>query len=224
VRAPIALVPNGIDPLERVAAAEFLATFPELAGKVIVLFLGRVHHKKGVLNLLRAWSLVSPRRSGAHLVIAGPEYADTGARVRQIIKECHLENEVTLTGVISGTLKLSALSAAKYFCLPSYSEGLSVAVLEALAIGLPPIVTPECNIPQVASSGAGVCTSNDPAALAATLKSCLDLSFRDWQEMSGAAHNLARSQFNWNNVGESMYSVYQWLLGGNRPACLVTAG
>ena len=128
---------------------------------------------------------------------------------------------VTIMGIISGQTKLAALSAAKYFCLPSYSEGLSVAVLEALSIGLPAVITPECNIPTVASSGAGVITSNDPPALADTLIACLSVSSREWQDMSFAARRLARSQFDWNVTGKTMHSVYEWLLGGNRPSCIV---
>jgi poly(glycerol-phosphate) alpha-glucosyltransferase len=124
-------------------------------------------------------------------------------------------------GLISGQTKLAALSAAKYFCLPSYSEGLSVAVLEALSIGLPAIITPECNIPTVASSGAGISTSNEPEALAQTLRACLSIGSRDWQAMSTAAHRLARTQFDWRVTGKAMHSVYEWLLGGNRPACIV---
>jgi glycosyltransferase involved in cell wall biosynthesis len=223
VRRPIALVPNGINPLEPVATTAFFAQFPELAGKAIVLFLGRVHHKKGILNLVQAWQSVSLHHSDAHLVIAGPEYFDTGRRVRQLIADLRLERTVTMAGVISGQTKLAALSAAKYFCLPSYSEGLSVAVLEALSIGLPTVITAECNVPQVDSSGAGVIASNEPRALAETLISCLGVTARERHEMSFAARRLARSQFDWDTIGRTMHSVYEWLLeGGIPPACIIT--
>jgi glycosyltransferase involved in cell wall biosynthesis len=221
VDRPIALVPNGIRAIERIDTTEFLRTFPQLAGKSVVLFLGRVHPKKGVLNLLQAWKSVARCHDDAHLVIAGPEYAGTLTRARQIIQDLNLQRAVTLMGLISGQTKLAALSAAKYFCLPSYSEGLSVAVLEALSIGLPAIITPECNIPTVASSGAGISTSNEPEALAQTLRACLSIGSRDWQAMSTAAHRLARTQFDWRVTGKAMHSVYEWLLGGNRPACIV---
>jgi glycosyltransferase involved in cell wall biosynthesis len=219
-RAAIAVVPNGIDALERVDPALFFEKFPALRHKEIVLFLGRVHHKKGVFNLLRAWKTVAARREDAHLVIAGPEYGNTGDEARRLITELELARTVTMAGVISGRMKLAALSAAKYFSLPSYSEGLSVAVLEALSIGLPPVITPECNIPSVGASGAGRITSNEPAELADTLISCLEASAREWQEMSCAGRRLARSEFDWNGIAETMRSVYEWLLGGNRPACV----
>jgi len=185
-RAPVALVPNGIEPLERVNRAAFLERFPELKDKSIVLFLGRVHHKKGVFNLVRAWKTVSEQRDDAHLVIAGPEYGDTGEKARRLIAELHLERAVTIAGVLSG----------------------------------PPVITPECNMPCVAARGAGRVTSNEPAALADTLISCLDSSAGEWREMGCAAQNLARSDFDWNKIGCTMRSVYEWLLGGNKPACV----
>jgi len=221
VRRPIAIVPNGIGALDPVETSILFETFPQLSDKSIVLFLGRIHHKKGVLNLLQAWKTVASKREDAHLLIAGPDYAGTVARAKQIVSELRLENSVTLTSVVSGRMKLAALSAAKYFCLPSFSEGFSVAVLEALSIGLPAIVTPKCNIPSVASAGAGVSTSNDPAALADTLISCLRFDCRQWEKMSSAARALARSRFDWNVTGKTMLSVYEWILGGNRPACIV---
>jgi len=95
-------------------------------------------------------------------------------------------------------------------------------VLEALSVGLPAIVTPECNIPSVASSGAGVNTSNNPIALAETLIACLGASPLDWRDMSIRARKLARSEFDWKVTGKAMHSVYEWLLGGERPSCVLT--
>jgi poly(glycerol-phosphate) alpha-glucosyltransferase len=221
-RSAIALLPNGIEPLERVNPARIVEWFPEVADKQIVLFLGRIHEKKGVLNLVRAWKTVAARRHDAHLVIAGPSYGDAGDRVRRLVADLQLQHAVTMAGVIRGPMKLAALSAAKYFCLPSFSEGLSVAVLEALSIGLPPVITPECNFPRVEARGAGRITSNEPDALADTLVSCLDAGSRQWREMSLAAQFLARTDFDWNSIAESMCSVYEWLLGGDRPACVET--
>jgi len=221
VRRPIAIVPNGIRAIDPVETSILFETFPQLSDKSIVLFLGRIHPKKGVLNLVHAWKTVASKHEDAHLLIAGPDYAGTVARAKQIVSELRLENSVTLTSVVSGQMKLAALSAARYFCLPSFSEGFSVAVLEALSIGLPAIVTPKCNIPSVASAGAGVSTSNDPAALADALISCLRSDCRQWEKMSSAARSLARSRFDWNVTGKTMLSVYEWILGGNRPSCIV---
>jgi glycosyltransferase involved in cell wall biosynthesis len=219
---PIAIVPNGINPIEPVDTAEFFVRFPELKGKAIILFLGRVFHKKGVLNLLQAWKKVAARRSDAHLVIAGPEYADTGDRARDLVASLDLSENLSMVGVLSGRMKLAALSASMYFCLPSFSEGFSMAVLEALSIGTPPIITPECNFPTVGSSQAGIITSNEPDALAETLISCLNLRSSERATMSDIARRLARSEFAWETTGKAMHSVHEWMLGGDRPPFVTT--
>jgi poly(glycerol-phosphate) alpha-glucosyltransferase len=220
-RSPLALIPNGIEPLVRVEPSLALELFPQLRDKAVVLFLGRVHQKKGILNLLQAWKHVARRHGDAHLVVTGPECGDTGQKIRNLIAESDLRARVTITGVLSGPRKLSLLSYARYLCLPSYSEGLSVAVLEALSIGLPSIVTPECNIPLIGARGAGRITANQPAILADTLISCLEASDRERDEMSRAGRRLARDEYDWSTVARSMQSVYEWMLGGNRPACVV---
>ncbi|HVN04241.1 MAG TPA: glycosyltransferase [Bryobacteraceae bacterium] len=221
LRCPIAVVPNGINQLERRDPGIFLRQFPDLADKAIVLFLSRVHFKKGILNLLEAWPPVVSSCPRAHLVIAGPDCQGTLGRATEIIARHKLHATVTLCGTLHGETKLAALSAARLFCLPSYSEGQSVAVLEALSIGLPVVITPACNVDGVSASGAGVVTSNDPVKLAASLANCLSASPSDWQAMSDAGRALARSRFDWSVIGKKMHSVYSWMLGGARPACLV---
>jgi glycosyltransferase involved in cell wall biosynthesis len=219
---PIAVIPNGINPIQRVDPSEFRDQFPELRCKSIILFLGRIHHQKGVLNLLRAWISVAAAHSDAHLVLAGPEHPGTAKAVRQFLVERKLQASVTLCGILNGQLKLAAISAARFLCLPSYSEGFSVAVLEALSMGVPVVITPECNMQIVQTSGAGHVTSNESAPLADSLSSCLRLDSRHWEAMSRNAETLARSQFNWSKAASAMRAVYEWLTGdGSRPDCVV---
>ena len=116
---------------------------------------------------------------------------------------------------------MGALSAARLFCLPSYSEGLSMAALEALSIGLPVVITPECNVDGVAEAGAGAVTSNDPAQLADVLSQCLSMNGPQWTGMSQAAVRLARERFDWDRIAESLRSAYMWMLGGPKPSCVV---
>ena len=218
---PIAIVPNGIHPLPKVAPSAFLTRFPNLRGKSIILFLGRIHFQKGVLNLLSAWAHITRRHSEGHLLLAGPEHPETARRVRDFLHDQKLESSVTLPGILNGELKAAALSSARYLCLPSYSEGLSFSVLEALSTGLPVIITPECNMEVVEKSGAGCITSNRPEPLAETVSSCLQLDTNRWRNMSENAAALARTKFAWSNVAADMRSVYEWLLGGPKPACVI---
>jgi glycosyltransferase involved in cell wall biosynthesis len=221
LRNPIAVVPTGVGRLARVDPAPLLSRFPELAGKRVVLFLSRVHYMKGVLNLVESWRSVAAKHSDAHLLVVGGDYAGTLAKAKELVSQSALEHSVTFAGVVSASEKLQALSLAKYFCLPSYSEGLSAAVLEALSIGLPVIITQACNVDGVARGGAGYVTSNTPAELAETLSEALAADSAAWERMSCAAISLARTKYDWSILGKTILSVYEWLLGGTKPSCIV---
>ncbi|HUO31445.1 MAG TPA: glycosyltransferase [Bryobacteraceae bacterium] len=221
LKCPIAVVPNGISQLERTDPGMFLRRFPHMADKSIVLFLSRMHFKKGILNLLQAWPAVLQSCPQSHLAIAGPDCQGTQRRAKEIIGRHNLHASVTFCGTLNGETKLAALSAARLFCLPSYSEGQSVAVLEALSIGLPVVITAACNVDGVSAAGAGVVTSNDPAKLAASLIDCLSASPSERQAMGNAGRALARTRFDWSVIGRRMHAVYSWMLGGPRPAWLV---
>ncbi len=173
------------------------------------------------MNLLEAWQTVSRQVRGAHLVIAGPDCEGAEGRAKRMVSDLNLSGSVTFAGVICGPEKVAAFSAAHCFCLPSYSEGLSMAVLEALAIGLPPVVTPECNVGGIAGYAAGFVTGNQPETLAQSLIECLSLSPAAWTTMSDRARKLAGDRYDWLEIGTQMRSVYEWILGGPRPDCVV---
>jgi len=219
---PMAIIPNGIDPLEPVDSSDLLSHHPELRDKQVVLFLSRIHRKKGILNLISAWPDVLKRNRTAHLLIAGGDCANTEEVARQMVAHYALANCVTFCGTLNGKLKLSALSHATAFCLPSYSEGMSMAVLEALSVGLPVIITKACNVDGVAESGSGYVISNDPETLSETVSECLSLPSSTRAAMSDSARQLARTRYNWSIIGTAMRSVYQWLLGGPKPACVIS--
>lgn len=219
---PISLIPNGIEPLEPTNAAELIARFPELRDKKVVLFLSRIHRKKGILNLISAWPEIVKKNQAAHLLIAGPDFANTEATARAMVANKGIANSVTFSGTLNGNLKLSALSYASAFCLPSYSEGMSMAVLEALSIGVPVVVTKACNVDGIVESGAGYVVSNDPESLAESMRDCLSSSSTAQSAMSASARQLARTRYNWSTVGAAMRSVYEWLLGGPKPACVIS--
>lgn len=218
---PVAIVPNGIGAIDRADPRGFFSMHPELEGKRIVLFLSRIHVKKGVMNLIEAWQTVTRQIPDAHLVIAGPDCEGDEDRAKAMVARKSLSRSVTFAGVITGAAKVEAFSAAHCFCLPSYSEGLSVAVLEALAIGVPAVVTPECNVGGIAEGAAGYVTSNEPGTLAEALAECLSLEPGEWTAMSNRARELARNRYNWLAIGAQMRSVYEWVLGGPRPDCVV---
>jgi len=214
---PVAIVPNGVAPQPPVSERLFLNHFPQLVGQKIVLFLGRIHYKKGVHMLCRAWANISRQFPGAHLVLAGPDYENTLAPLQALVSELNIGDRITFTGMLAGDLKWSALKAAGLFVLPSFSEGFSVAILEALAAGLPVIATHPCNFPDLTTSGAGLIIRPDQPELERGLSDLLTLSSADSQAMGRKGVELVAGHYSWQAIGEDMAAVYDWLLGGAMP-------
>ncbi|WP_052201093.1 glycosyltransferase [Terriglobus sp. TAA 43] len=216
-KGSIAIIPNGIDIPASCDASLFRARFPRIKGKRVLLFLGRVHYKKGVDLLLHAWAKISDQHPDVVLVIAGPDSEGTVAKVARLSVELKISSRVLFTDMLKGSAKWSALAASDYFVLPSHSEGLSVATLEALGCGLPVIISEQCNLPQVTEAGAGWQVKTDVDDIARTLTAALNISHETYAVMSARAEALAQQNFSWKRVTDCMGQLYQWINGGPRP-------
>lgn len=219
---PIVVVPNGVSVPPAVTAGLFFEQFPELAGKRIALFLGRLHAKKGVDILLEAWSSLGSSGSAlpganAHLVIAGPCDDVTRARLAAFSAQLRIQHSVTFTGMLAGPRKWAALAAAHSFVLPSYSEGFSVSILEALAMALPVIISEPCHMPEVSEHGAGWVIRPEAAAVRDALAAFFACSQTEAEAMGYRGRMLAQQHYAWPVVGRQMAEVYQWLEGGPKP-------
>jgi glycosyltransferase involved in cell wall biosynthesis len=215
---PVAVVPSGVAIPESVSATLFHEAYPQLAGKRVVLFLGRLHPKKGLMMLVRAWARSASSFDDAHLVLAGPDFEGTRATLGGLVDELGIRHQVTFTGMLAGPMKWSALAMASVFALPSFSEGFSVAVLEALGMGLPVIVTRACNIPEVAESRCGWVVESEQSAIEIAIEESLGLPALELHMMGERGMALVAGRFTWPVVGKQMAEVYRWVLGGPQPA------
>jgi glycosyltransferase involved in cell wall biosynthesis len=210
LRCPVVIVPNGIsleevDPLP--PAAEFRRTAPGLGESPYVLFLGRLHPKKGLDYLADAFQTVARQRPEVHLVVAGPDDG-AGADFVRRIDAAGLTARVHLAGPLFGRAKWAAFAGASCFCLPSRQEGLSVAILEALACRVPPVISDACHFPEVQQAGAGEVVPLDAAALARSLARVLgDPDAR--ARMGAAGRDLVERHFTWDRVVDRLQDVYQ---------------
>ncbi len=221
LRTPIAVIPNGVTAPASINPDLFFQRFPELRGKIIVLFLGRLHPKKGLALLCKSWSKVCTGYPEAHLVIAGPDSAGQQQSLQQLVAESGMASRVTFAGMLRGEEKWAALRAASFFTLPSYSEGFSISVLEALAAGTPVILSRQCYFPEVATYKCGWTIEPEPAALETALRECLELPSAERAAMGQRARQLADERFTWPIVGAQSAAVLDWLLGGGpAPACV----
>lgn len=215
--SPIVVLPNGVNYPASPSAKTFLQRFPETAGKRLILFLSRLHRKKGLDLLCQAWPAVSRAHSDAHLVIAGPDSDDTRSRVEAMLRDLGVGNSVTMAGMLKGEMKWSALAAASIFVLPSYSEGFSIAVLEALAARRPVVITRQCNFPEIEEKGAGVQIDPDKDQLADALISLLSLPSHSIASMGQIGRALVDERFNWKVIARHASEVYDWIRGGPLP-------
>ncbi len=172
-----------------------------LEGARVVLFMGRLHPRKGVGVLGRAVSQLDA--PDVRLLVAGPDEG-AGADLRQLAAA---DPRIVLAGYLDGEARLQALAAADVFALPAVGEGLPMSVLEALAAGVPAVISPECHLPQVAKAGAGRVVPVDADAVAGALADVLaddDLRGR----MGAAAQALIAARFTWQAVAAQMADVY----------------
>lgn len=164
LRAPGVVVPPGVDSeryRDATVRGAFRAAWPETRGRRLILFLGRLNFKKGLDLLARAFGEIARRRPEAHLVLAGPDDG-YGPTVRRWLDAEGVLGRVTFTGMLLGRDKLAALRDADVFALPSYTENFGMAVVEAMACGIPVVISDRVNIwREVAAAGAGRVTRCD---------------------------------------------------------------
>ena len=154
--APAIIEPNGLDLSEfehLPLPGQFRSKYPQIGQRPIVLFLSRLHHKKGLELLVPAFASAD---SASVLVIAGPDQGGYESRIRQLVQQHGLGERVVFTGMLYGSDRIAAMVDASLFVLPSYQENFGIAVAEALAAGTPVLISDRVNIhPEVTAAGVG---------------------------------------------------------------------
>lgn len=195
-------IANGVemDALENAETREAIdLQFPQIRGKRIVLFLGRLEPIKGLDLLIPAFVKVHQKFPKAILVIAGPDDRGYIKVVRHLIQQCNLMKDVLLTGLVTGAKKVGLLRSAEAFVLPSYGEGFSMTALEAMACGKPVILTQACNFPEVEEFHAGLLVESNSCSIAGGI--CQILQDRSGGSQMG--HNgkkLVIERFSWQDI------------------------
>lgn len=173
----------------------------------VILNLGRLSHKKGLDVLIRAFALVVREVAEARLVIAGPDDEGLSGALAALAASEGVSSSVSFVGMLTGDDKLGALAAADVWALPSHTENFGIAVVEALAAGLPVVVSPAVNIaPEMTAAGAGSVCPQEPEPLAAELLRLL----RDPSERArlGARGREFARRFDWAEVAPRLAAMY----------------
>jgi glycosyltransferase involved in cell wall biosynthesis len=210
LRPPVILESLGVDlrEFDEMPAKGWLrARFPMIGSRPIVLFLGRLHPKKGLDLLLPAFGTADT--GGAVLLLAGPaESDDYLLSLRKQIEACGLNDRVFLTGMLHGRERLMAYADADLFVLPSHQENFGIAVIEAAAAGCPVLISDQVNIWRAIEEGeAGAVITLQSAELVSALERWMgDRTLRERAGRRGI--ELARERFDWTAIGHRWTAHY----------------
>jgi len=207
---PGVVIPLGIDAAAFAALpapGAFRSRHQEIGARPIVLFLGRLHEKKGIDVLVRAFAACTRCGLDAALVIAGPDEGVRGATERLAEAE-GIAARTLFTGMLGDDEKMPLLADADVFALTSHSENFGIAVVEAMAAGLPVLVSERVDLaPEVEVGGAGKVTAVEAGAVAEALAAMLgDAAGR--RAMGERGRRLVAERYTWPQVGEALERLY----------------
>jgi glycosyltransferase involved in cell wall biosynthesis len=207
---PVAIIPNGID-------------IPEMPSNTIkknktLLFLGRVHPKKGIDILLNAWLQVQSSFPEWRVVIAGSDLdiLGRGGYLKEIIqysKKIGCER-VEFIGPVYGKEKFELYQSASIFVLPTYSENFGMTVAEALSVGTPAIVSHGAPWEGLEKNNAGWWIELDEKKFAKTFENALSLSDQEIKKIGLNGRSWMKRDFSWDNLALKYIDIYKWLLSG----------
>ena len=155
------------------------------------------------------------------LVIVGSGHKRHEAQVKRLIANSGEGERIDFLPPMFNELRDVAFNASDAFVLPSLSEGLPMALLEAWARGLPVIMTPECNLPEGFAAGAAIRVDPNPESIADGLNRLDSMSDCERSAMGAKGRRLVEEKFTWPNAAAQMREVYDWILGrAAKPRCV----
>ncbi len=209
MKAPVAVISNGVD-------------IPVAAGRAgpsprRLLFLGRLHQVKGLDVLLRSWSAVSNRFPEWEVHVFGPDEGGHGREMRALTAALGAPR-VHFRGPVYGPDKWRELAAGSLFVLPSHTENFGLAIAEALASGVPAIVTHGAPWEGLDREGCGWWIEHGVDSLTACLETSLAIPADELRAMGLRGREWMKRDFSWTRIGDMMAKTYAWILdGGTTP-------
>ena len=215
LRQPIAIVPNGVDIPKLSRVNKHM-----VSKRRRVLFLSRIHPKKGLPFLLRAWAGLASTHPDWELVIAGPDEVGHEKEMRQLASSLNLPR-VQWAGPVHGKAKAALYESADLFVLPTHAENFGLVVAEALSYGVPVITTRNAPWSGLASHQCGWWIELTDQSLIAALRQAMALQDAERRAMGQRGRAWMEREFGWDRVARDMYEVYQWVVHGGKPPAVV---
>ena len=208
LRQPVAIIPNGVD-------VDAVTRHIAHGNSKIILFLSRLHPKKGLLDLVEAWSRV--RRLGWRIVIAGGDEQGYRAKVENFIREKKIESDFEFVGFVDGTRKQKCFDMADVFVLPTYSENFGIAVAEALGNEVPVITTTGTPWRDLIDHHCGWWVEPGVHGLSTALIEMMECDADELRQMGQRGRQLVTDKYAWPKIGAAALEVSEWLLDPSRP-------
>jgi poly(glycerol-phosphate) alpha-glucosyltransferase len=218
LKNPICIIPNGVEVPASNAADRTPPWATDMVGnRKVLLYLGRLHPKKGLSILLRGWKEAFKHEQDWILVIAGWDQGGHRRELEQLTRELKIAGSVQFTGPLFGKARDTAYQNADAFVLPSLSEGQPLVVLEAWSHARPVLMTQECNLPEGFENGAAIRMSATVEGVAGALGKLFASEKSALEEMGCRGRDLVICNFSWSQIASQMFAVYKWLLGHSAP-------
>jgi len=208
--------PEG-DPAAQVAA--FHSRLPQLRTRRFLLFLSRIHEKKGCDLLLEAFARVASSAPDLDLVIAGPDQVGLQAKLQQIAADKGISTRVHWPGMLAGDFKWGAYRAADAFILPSHQENFGIVVVESLAAGRPVLISNQVNIwPDIQADGVGLIEEDTAPGTERLLRRWIKLAPPERDAMAARTQSTFARRYNMTNAARNIVALFSELLRGQTPA------
>jgi glycosyltransferase involved in cell wall biosynthesis len=172
-----------------------------------LLFLSRIHAKKGLDLLVPAWGKLTKEFPDWELLIVGPDEGGYQATVEKMIADCGCGDTCWIHPAVSGAEKHALLRTADLFVLPSHSEGFPMAVLEAAAHQIPVVQTDECNFPELTAAGGAWECRPDRDAVEAALRMALTAEDAERAEKGLRGRELVEKSYCWDQIASQIVSL-----------------
>jgi glycosyltransferase involved in cell wall biosynthesis len=186
----------------------FLARYPHLHGKRLLLFLSRIHEKKGCDLLIKAFAKLTAAHPDLHLVMAGPDQTGWATELKQLAEQQQVADRITWPGMLKGDDKWGAFFAADAFCLPSHQENFGIVVAEAMACGKPVLISNKVNIwREIEADGAGIVRDDTLEGTVDGLATWLAMTPGAQDAMRAAARRSFDARFRIERVAKSLVDI-----------------
>ena len=225
IKNNIALIPNGVkminkNQLKNLPRPPWERFIPE--GSKILLFFGRFHKKKGIKELLDSWKIFSENNINSSWWLVFIGYGND-ISPQDIIKKNNIRNCITLDAVFNDKLKASSYFNSEAFILPSFSEGLPMAVLEAMSFSKASFITKECNLNNAFEKKAAIEITINKYDLANTLEKYLIHNNNELNNFGQNAFEFVKQNYSWEKISLKTEILYNWINGqGDKPPFVVT--